>query len=214
MLIDPGVAATFCLAALVMALVPGPDLLFITATGLASGPRAGVLAALGMSAGLAVHTTAAAFGLGALLQTFPTAFTVVRILGAVYLVYLAVGSFLAAARKDDADPARARAEQELSARRVFGRALLTNLANPKVIAFYLAFFPQFVDPARGHVMAQFFVLGALFILIGLSVDASAGLLAGRLGDFVRGRSSVQRWLHCLSGTVFGVLAVRLATDTR
>lgn len=202
--------AAFCLAALVMALVPGPDLLFITATGLASGPRAGVLAALGMSAGLAVHTTAAAFGLGALLHTFPTAFTVVRILGAVYLAYFAVGSFLAAARKDAADPGRERAEQRLSARLVFGSALLTNLANAKVIAF----FPQFIDPAQGHVMAQFFVLGALFILIGLSVDASAGLLAGRLGDVVRSRSSVQRWLHCLSGTVFGALAVRLATDNR
>lgn len=213
MLITASVAAAFCLAALVISLIPGPDLLFITATGLASGPRAGVLAAVGMSAGLVVHTTAAALGLGALLQAFPTAFNVVRIVGAVYLVYLAISSFRAA-RADQADLAEGEAGRRLSSRRIFGRALLTNLANPKVIAFYLAFFPQFIDPARGNVTAQFFILGALFIVVGLSVDASAGLLAGRLGDFVRSRPSVQRWLHRLSGTIFAALAIRLAADSR
>lgn len=211
MLIELDVAAAFCLAALIMALVPGPDLLFITATGLASGPRAGVLAAVGMSAGLAVHTTAAALGLGVLIQAFPTAFTVVRIAGAIYLVYLAISSFRAAASSALEE---APEERRPPARRIFGRALLTNLANPKVIAFYLAFFPQFIDPGKGHVTAQFFVLGALFIVVGLSVDASAGLLAGRLGDFVRGRPVVQRWLHRLSGTVFAALAIRLAVDSR
>lgn len=83
-----------------------------------------------------------------------------------------------------------------------------------MIAFYLAFFPQFIDPARGSVTAQFFVFGALFIVVGLSLDASAGLLAGRLGDVVRRRPSVQRWLHRLSGAVFAALAVRLVTDGR
>ncbi|GAA3469183.1 LysE family translocator [Nonomuraea roseola] len=214
MVIDPGVVAAFCLAALIISLVPGPDLLFITATGLASGPRAGVLAAVGMSAGLAVHTVAAALGLGTLFQAFPTAFHVLRVVGACYLVYLAVTSFRAAARADGLDQAHAAAERRSSARRVFGRALLTNLANPKVIAFYLAFFPQFIDPARGSVTAQFFLFGALFIVVGLCVDASAGLLAGRLADFVRGRPSVQRWMHRVSGTIFAALAVRLATDSR
>ncbi|MEW2356207.1 LysE family translocator [Spirillospora sp. NPDC029432] len=211
MLIDPGVAAAFCLAAVVMALIPGPDMLFITATGLASGPRAGALAAAGVSAGLAVHTAAAALGLGALLQAFPTAFNVVRILGAAYLVYLAVTAFRAArsATGETFAPGR-----PLPARRILARAALTNLANPKVIAFYLAFFPQFIDPARGNVTAQFLVLGLLFIVVDLIIDGAFGLLAGRLGDFVRRRPSVQRWLHRVSGTVFAALAVRLAADVR
>lgn len=210
MLVDPHIVVTFCLAALVISVVPGPDMLFIAATGLASGPRAGVLAAVGMSTGLAVHTTLAALGLGALLNAFPTVFGVIRVAGAAYLVYLAVTSFLAARRDQDVPGEEPRAPLG----RVYGKAVLTNLANPKVIAFYLAFFPQFVDPARGSVTAQFFFLGALFIVVGLSVDASAGLLAGRLGDLVRGRPAVQRWLHRISGTVFAALAVRLATDGR
>ncbi|WP_433332724.1 LysE family translocator [Spirillospora sp. CA-294931] len=212
MLIDPGVAAAFCLAALVMALVPGPDLLFIAATGLASGRRAGVLAALGMAAGLAVHTTAAAFGLGALLQAFPTAFNVIRILGAIYLVWLAISSFRAAGAPELLEPQQL--ERAYSPRRIFTRALLTNLANPKVIAFYLAFFPQFINPSQGHTTAQFFILGVLFIAVGLCVDATAGLLAGNLGDFARRRPAFQKWLHRLSGTIFAGLAVRLAADTR
>ncbi|MDA0563312.1 LysE family translocator [Streptomonospora sp. S1-112] len=213
--IDPGVAAAFCLAALVMSLIPGPDMLFITATGLATGPRAGIVAALGVSAGLAVHTTAAALGLGALLEAFPAAFTAVRVLGAVYLLYLAVGAF-----RDAARPAAGRAgAPEAGARgrsgaRVFGQALLTNLANPKVIAFYLAFFPQFIHPEQGGVLAQFFLLGLMFIAVGLAVDGTAGVLAGRLGDTVRARPAVQRWLNGISGTVYAALAVRLAADTR
>ncbi|MGI5488544.1 LysE family translocator [Microtetraspora malaysiensis] len=209
MLLDPAVAMTFCLAALVISLVPGPDMLFIAATGLASGPRAGVLAALGMSSGLVVHTTAAALGFGALMRTFPVVFDVVRVLGAAYLLYLAVASFRSARTPEPLGQSAHRT----SWGRIYAKALLTNLANPKVIAFYLAFFPQFVDPARGSVMAQFFVLGALFIVVGLMVDASAGLLAGRLGDFVRRHPAVQKWLHRVSGTIFAALAVRLATDS-
>lgn len=213
MLIDPQVAAAFCLAALLMSLAPGPDLLFVTATGLSSGPRAGLLAAVGVSAGLAVHTAAAALGLGAMLEAFPAAFTAVRIVGACYLVVLAVVAFRDAARAGVPEHGPVRAAQTPPVR-VFARALVTNLANPKVIVFYLAFFPQFIDPSRGSVAAQFVVLGALFIVVGLSVDAASGLLAGRLGDALRGRGTVERVLHVLSGTVFAALAVRLAADTR
>ncbi|MUL40614.1 LysE family translocator [Streptomonospora sp. PA3] len=214
MLVEPEVAAAFCLAALVMSVAPGPDMLFITATGLARGPRAGLLAALGVSAGLAVHTAAAALGLGALLQAFPAAFTAVRLVGACYLVVLAVLAFRDAARLP-ADPAAGvRGASSAPLLRVFVRALATNLANPKVIVFYLAFFPQFIDPAQGSVGGQFAVLGALFIVVGLGVDGACGLAAGRLGDLVRRRPAVQRWLHGLSGAVFAGLAVRLAADTR
>ncbi|MDT0304958.1 LysE family translocator [Streptomonospora wellingtoniae] len=214
MLVDPHVAAAFCLAALLMSLAPGPDMVFITATGLSSGPRAGLLAAVGVSAGLAVHTTAAALGLGAVLEAFPAAFTAVRIAGACYLVVLAVLAFRDAARARAAEAAPARAAVGAGQVRVFVRAMLTNLANPKVVVFFLAFFPQFIDPSRGHVAAQFFLLGTLFIMVGLCVDASAGLLSGRLGDALRRRPLVQRVLHAFSGTVFAGLALRLAADTR
>ncbi|MBV2366488.1 LysE family translocator [Streptomonospora sp. NEAU-YY374] len=212
---DPGVAAAFCLAALILSVIPGPDMLYITATGLATGPRAGIVAALGVSAGLAVHTAAAALGLGALLEAFPAAFTAVRVLGAAYLVYLAFCAFRDAARPGTADTAApAAGVRGRSSARVFGQALLTNLANPKVIAFYLAFFPQFIHPEQGSVLAQFFLLGLMFIVVGLMVDGTAGVLAGRLGDTVRARPAVQRWLNGISGTVYAALAVRLASDTR
>ncbi|GIF50995.1 hypothetical protein Afe04nite_55340 [Asanoa ferruginea] len=137
---DTHLLLAFVVASALLSLAPGPDLLFVVANGVAGGRRAGVLAALGMSTGLAIHTAAAAFGLGALIRAAPQALTVVRLAGAVFLLYLAVMTWRnsRAALEPTAPPARR------SLRRTYLMATLTNLANPKVILFYLAFVPQFV----------------------------------------------------------------------
>ncbi|QUH06390.1 LysE family translocator [Saccharopolyspora erythraea] len=207
---DLAVLVTFMGAAAIISIVPGPDMFFIMANGIASGARAGVVAAVGMSTGLAVHTTAAALGLSALLQAAPVMLELVRIFGVVFLAYLAFDALRSPGSDHgttgDAVPAR-------SLRRVFGMAVLTNLANPKVILFFLAFFPQFVTPGSGWpVPVQFMVLGATFIAVGLTVDGLAGFASGRLSDVLVSRRGVRRWLDRISAAVYAGLAVRLAVD--
>ncbi|WP_153032885.1 LysE family translocator [Amycolatopsis sp. YIM 10] len=208
---DLSVLLAFVAAALVISLVPGPDMLFIVANGIAKGRRAGVVAALGMSTGLAVHTVAAALGLGALLQAVPAVLDAIRITGAAFLVYLAVSTLRSskqALANTDPEPVPDR-----SLRRTYVLAVLTNLANPKVILFFLAFFPQFLHAdAAWPMWAQFLVLGAVFIAVGLSVDGSVGLTAGALAALLLRRPSIRRWLDRVSAAIFGALAIRLVAD--
>jgi threonine/homoserine/homoserine lactone efflux protein len=206
---DLSIILAFAAAALVISLVPGPDMLFIIATGIARGRLAGVVAAVGMSTGLAVHTVAAALGLGALIQAAPVVLDVVRIVGAIFLVYLAITTLRSAREVAATAPA---VYGGRSLRRTYTMAVLTNLANPKVILFYLAFFPQFITTGGLPTSLQFLILGALFIVIGLTVDAAAGLLAGALSALLRRRPSVQRWLSRVSAAIFGALAVRLVVS--
>jgi threonine/homoserine/homoserine lactone efflux protein len=203
----------FAVASVVISIVPGPDMLYIVSNAMAGGRRAGVVCALGTSTGLVVHTLAAALGLSALVYAASAGLEVVRIAGAVILAYLAVSTWLASRRQSvemSAEPILQR-----STRRTFAVAVLTNLANPKVIVFYLAFLPQFVDTRTGWpVFVQFLVLGATLIVIGFIVDCAVGLLAGTAADLVRGRTMVRRWLQRVSATIMGALAVRLAIETR
>ncbi len=206
---DPSLLLAFAAACAVISLVPGPDMMFIMANGIARGRAAGVVAAAGMSTGLAVHTVAAALGLGALLSAAPVALDTVRLVGAVFLVYLAVTTLRSA--KDVASTAPARFGGR-TLRRTYVMATLVNLANPKVILFYLAFLPQFLTEGGWAVPAQFLVMGALLIVIGFSVDASVGLAAGALSALLLRRPAVRRWLNRVSAAIFGGLAVRLVVD--
>lgn len=202
---DPSILLAFALACVVISVVPGPDMLFILANGVARGRAAGVVAAAGMSTGLAGHTVAAALGLGAVLQAAPVALDAVRIAGAVFLVYLAVGALRSAGQ--GAAPVK---PERL--RRTYVMATLVNLSNPKVVLFYLAFFPQFVTEGGWAMPVQFLVMGAMLIVIGFCVDASVGLASGALSALLLRRPGVQRWLNRVSAAIFGALAVRLVAD--
>ncbi|CAM3831407.1 LysE family translocator [Kibdelosporangium persicum] len=204
------VLLAFAVASALISLAPGPDMMFIIANGIARGRRAGVIAALGMSTGIAIHTVAAAAGLGALLAAAPAVLDVMRVLGAVFLVYLAVTT-LRASRKAAAAPAETPVPQR-SLRRMYTMAVLTNLSNPKVILFYLAFFPQFISQDGWPAWAQFLLLGAILICVGLSVDATVGFLSGALSEFLVRRPAIRRWMDRVSAAIFGALAVRLVAD--
>lgn len=206
---DLSTVLAFTLACVVISVVPGPDMMFIMANGIARGRAAGVVAAAGMSSGLAGHTVLAALGLGTLLQAAPIALEVVRIAGAVFLVYLAINTLRSA--KDVASSAPARFGRR-SLRRTYVMATLVNLSNPKVVLFYIAFFPQFVTEGGWPMPAQFLVMGAILIVVGFSVDASVGLASGTLSNVLQRRPGVQRWLNRVSAAVFGGLAVRLVAD--
>jgi threonine/homoserine/homoserine lactone efflux protein len=207
---DLALVAAFVVAAFLLSVVPGPDMLFIVANAGVGGRRAGVVAAAGMSTGLAGHTAAAAAGLTALIQAAPEALTVVRVAGAVFLVYLAVGSWRAGA--GTAAPVVGRRPL----RKVYAMATLTNLANPKIVLFYLAFLPQFLTtgPGAWPVWAQLVVLGAVFIVVGFPVDATVGLTAGGLAERLLRRPALRRRLNRACAAVFGGLAVRLLVESR
>ncbi|MEV5966774.1 LysE family translocator [Kribbella sp. NPDC051952] len=210
---DTSVLVGFVVAVFLVSVVPGPDMLFIVANAAVGGKRAGVVAAAGMSTGLAVHSVAAAFGLGALIQAAPQVLNGVRIAGAAFLVYLAYLTWRASRQEVSAEEDIQLPKRTL--RRTYLMATLTNLANPKVILFYLAFVPQFISTGAGSWPAtvQFLVLGAVFIGVGFPVDATAGLLAGSLTDrFFRAGSAVRRRLERVTAGIFAALAARLVTD--
>jgi threonine/homoserine/homoserine lactone efflux protein len=201
---------SFLSAALVVQLVPGPGMLFILANGIAGGARAGIAAAFGAAAGMVFHTVAAALGLAALFAHAPAAYDVLRIIGGVYLLWLAVGHF----RSASADKLLAADGERRSARRVFVRAWLNNLANPKVILFYLAFLPQFVAPRAGSATVQLLILGLLFLVLGLGIDLALGAFSGRIGEWLRRRVSLRKWIERTAGTVMGGLGLRLLVSGR
>jgi threonine/homoserine/homoserine lactone efflux protein len=205
-LVNPGLFAAFLVAVVVLVLVPGPDMLFIIAVGVHGGPAAGFVAAIGVAVGLIIHAIVAALGLTALFHTVPLAYDVLRIAGGMYLLWLGVRAFLAHQVPAPPSPVA------LQTRRVFGRALLTNLLNPKVILFNAAFLPQFVDPARGHVGLQFAILGACFVAIDFAIDGPVGLLAGRFGRWLTQRRSTTRAVNVFAGAVFVGLASWLLLD--
>ncbi|MFF8729445.1 LysE family translocator [Streptomyces sp. NPDC015171] len=208
-MVDTSLYAAFLVAAFALCLTPGPDMMFVVAMGGRGGPTTGLMAALGVAFGALTHTVAAALGLSALFTSLPTLYHVLRWIGAAYLLYLAVRAFRdrsglgrdEAAASKSPDPGRVRA---------FRQGAVTNLLNPKVIFFNVAFLPQFVNPALGHTVGQLLVLGLTLVLVGLAVDASMGLLSGRLSSLLRRSRRVTRGLNVFSGTVFAGLATRLA----
>jgi threonine/homoserine/homoserine lactone efflux protein len=161
-----------------------------------------------------VHSVAAALGLSALFTTLPTLYHVLRWVGAAYLLYLAVKAF-----RDRSVPSSVPGAEVPGApgggglRRAFWQGAITNLLNPKVILFNVAFLPQFADPSLGHVPGQLLLLGVTLVVMGFLWDAFVGLLAGRLADVLRRSARVNRWLNIVSGTVFTGLAVRLAVTS-
>lgn len=206
---DQGLLLGFVLTTAVAMLVPGPDMLFILGCGLRGGPRAGLLATCGVATSETIHVLLAAAGLTALFVAVPAAFVVVRLVGAVYLVYLGVQ---AVRRRDsfNLDPEAGAAG--ITGRRAYASGLVTNLLNPKMVVFTVALLPQFVRPERGSVWAQFAVLGVILVVFEFLVDGTVGVLAGRIGGWLRRRRKVQRGLDVTVGGIFIGLGVRLAVE--
>jgi len=196
--------ALFMAAALALNLTPGPDMMYVTARSVADGRRAGVVAALGIGAGTLVHIAALALGLAALLAAVPLAYDVLRLAGAVYL--LAIGVQLLV-RRPTAGAAHRLAPSALGT--VFAQAVLTNVLNPKVALFFLAFLPQFVDPAAGPALAQIVLLGLLFDLQGTGVNVAVALLASGTSARLRANTRVVSVLQWLTGAIFVALGARL-----
>lgn len=201
----------FALTVLVLNATPGVDLVFTVSRTLQHGVRTGLAGAAGISAGCVVHALGAAFGLAALLAVSTTAFTVLKGLGAAYLVWLAVG-MLRSALKPTATTTESvsTAPVPVPHWRVFRQGLLTNVLNPKVALFFLAFLPQFIDADALHKTLAFLALGGWFVLQSALFLIALVLLTARLRHLGRGSATTGRWLNGLGGVLFLGLAARLA----
>jgi threonine/homoserine/homoserine lactone efflux protein len=199
----------FLASGIMLNLLPGPDTLYIVGRSLAQGRRAGVVSALGISTGCLVHTTAAAFGLSAILAASALAFGLVKWLGVAYLTYLGVQLLLpqaAAATDGEAKPER------IDLATIYRQGLITNVLNPKVAMFFLAFLPQFVSPERAASPLPFLFLGGVFIFTGTLWCVLLAILAGAASQLLRSRSSAPGVMRRLTGLLFLGLGLRLATQ--
>jgi len=197
--------ALFMAAALVLNLTPGPDMTYVAARSVSDGRRAGVVAAFGIGAGTLVHIAALALGLAALLAAVPLAYDVLRIAGALYLIVIGARLLVL--------PRRAAAASVLKRSRlraIFAQAVLTNVLNPKVALFFLAFLPQFVDPPAGPALVQIVVLGLLFDVQGTVVNVAVALLASSTTHRLRANARAVSLLQRLTGAIFVTLGAKLA----
>jgi threonine/homoserine/homoserine lactone efflux protein len=202
MIVAPERLALFAAAALALLVVPGPAVLYVVTRSIHQGRRAGLVSVLGIHLGTLVHITAATAGLSALLVSSATAFTVVKLAGAAYLIGLGLWTLLS--RAPGAEPALV-GERRL--RRVFLQGVVVNVLNPKTALFFLAFLPQFVDPDRGHATLQIALLGVTFGALGMVTDSLWAVGAGAAGDVLRRSrrfAGVQRYV---AGSVFVGLGV-------
>jgi threonine/homoserine/homoserine lactone efflux protein len=196
-------------AGLALNLTPGPDMLYVATRSAGEGRAAGLASTLGIAVGCLVHLAALALGFAALLARVPEAYQAVRLAGAGYLLYLGGRALF---HPQPLAPGAGVTAAPLGA--VFRQGVVTNVLNPKVALFFLAFLPQFVDPSRGSPVAQIILLGLLFNCSGTLVNAAVAVLASRATAWLRTKQAASRHLQRLSGLVFLALGARLAWARR
>jgi threonine/homoserine/homoserine lactone efflux protein len=201
----PETLLTFFIASLLLALAPGPDNLFVLTQAALRGRSAGLAVTMGLCTGLLVHTSAVALGLAALFAASALAFTLLKLCGAGYLLWLAWQAWRASSTSIRTAP-----EDRLSGWQLYRRGILMNITNPKVSVFFLAFLPQFADPSRGPLTQQLLALGAIFMVATILVFGGIALLAGMLGAWLTRAPQLQRVLNRMTAVLFVGLALKLA----
>jgi threonine/homoserine/homoserine lactone efflux protein len=206
---SPDTFIAFFGVSVLLGLSPGPDNVFVLMQSAQRGRRAGLFVVLGLCTGLLVHTAAVALGLAAVFAASLTAFTALKLGGAAYLAYLAWQAFRAPTGSAAAPQAATPGDAQM-----YRRGVLMNLSNPKVVIFFLAFLPQFVDPAQGRIGLQIVWLGAVFMLATLLTFGAIAWFAASLGQALQRSARAQQALNWLAGIVFLGLAARLALSER
>ena len=215
-LFDASTIGAYLAVAVALIAAPGPGHVLVMARTLQGGARAGLLTSLGLNLGTLTHTVAAALGLSAVLMASATAFTVVKLLGAVYLLFLG-GSMLWKSFRDRSAPAGAEPRPNANGRppvHLFLHAVVTGILNPKVALFFFAFLPQFVRPERGYPFVQFAVLGCILAGFGVVGDSLVAVLTARAHSRVLAGSRGSVWRERIVGTVLVALGLRLAFVSR
>lgn len=195
----------FAGAALALLVVPGPSVVYIVTRGMHQGRTAALISVLGVTTATLVHTLFAAVGLSAVLASSATAFTVVKIAGSAYLLWLAIRTWRdRSAERTDAPP------PAVPLRRIYLQGFVVNLLNPKTALFILALLPQFVDPTRGSAAVQILVLGCVLASLGLLSDGAYALASGTIGGWLRRQRSVAAAQRRISAVVYAVLGIGTA----
>ncbi len=199
----------FFVASVTLALAPGPDNIFVLTQSALHGRKAGILVTIGLCTGLIIHTTAVSLGVAAIFQTSAFAFNILKIVGAVYLLYLAWQAFRAGATDLDEG-----GENAMSLRNLYFRGVIMNITNPKVAIFFLAFLPQFADSTKGSITIQIMMFGGVFIIATILIFGAVAWSAGFLGEWLKKSDKAQVVMNRIAGTVFTGLAFRLAITER
>ncbi len=207
----PSTIAVFCAAALALIVVPGPAVTYIVTQSIDKGRRAGLVSALGIASGGFVHVIAATVGLSALLASSATAFTAVKLVGAVYLIAIGLRRLLA---RGENEVETESAPTATAPRRLFMQGAVVNVLNPKTALFFLAFLPQFVDPGRGSIGEQVAIFGCLFVILAVLSDSMYAVAAAALAGKLRASARARRIRRLVTGGVFVVLGVTAATAKR
>jgi RhtB (resistance to homoserine/threonine) family protein len=205
----------FIVAVFLLNVTPGPDTAYIVGRSVAQGRGAGLMSALGISAGCCVHSLACAFGLTALLAASAAAFTVIKCVGAIYLIYLGVRLiFTKPVAAATAQTARAVAGMPKSLRQLFLQGFWTNVLNPKVVLFFVSFFPQFVTADSDRKTLAFLSLGVVFVVMSMAWNGFVAWIAGSVTQRFSGKPAVKKYLDRFVGSAFVGLGIKLATATR
>jgi len=204
-MISSATLLVFCITALVIIITPGPNLIYIATRSASQGRKAGLLSVLGVSCGTLIHVMAASLGLSALLVSSALAFNTVKYLGAAYLIYLGLRTWLT-----ETDGRETVDLKPAGMANICFQGMLTNVFNPKTALFFLAFLPQFVDTSLGHVAEQMLLLGVILIFIGLVVDSTVAFVANSAGDWLRRKTKVQQKQKWITGGVYVTLGVSTA----
>ena len=208
-MIDLSTLIAYIAVVLGFVFIPGPATLLTIARATSSGTKVGIATGAGIAAGDIFHTVMAMLGISAIIATSATLFSIVKYIGAAYLVYLGIRAII---EKTPADPAAG--ALAISADKAFRQAVLTEVLNPKTALFFLAFLPQFVRPENGTVMLQLAVLGIVFVVLGLFSTIVFAVSAGRLGSFLRRNPTVLKWQGKVVGGIYCALGARLALQQR
>ncbi|AJE03747.1 LysE family translocator [Geobacter pickeringii] len=195
----------FFVSVILVTIAPGPDIIYVLTRGVSQGKRAGLAAAAGFSTGCIFHTALAAVGISALIRSSEVAFTVIRLAGAAYLVYLGIGALRSRGgaligASTEAPPLGS----------IYRQSIVANILNPKVTLFFLAFLPQFVAPGSGSVGLQLMGLGLIFMAVTITVFGAVALCAGLIGDWLRRTPAVAGRIQALAGLTFIGLGIRVA----
>ena len=204
----------FVIAVFLLNVTPGPDTAYIVGRSVAQGRGAGLMSALGISTGCCVHSLACAFGLTALLAASATAFTVIKFVGALYLMYLGVRLIFTKPAAAEAAGVTRAAGAPKSLRQLFLQGFWTNVLNPKVVLFFVSFFPQFVTTGSDHKALAFLTLGAVFVVMTMVWNSFVAWIAGSVTQRFSGKPAVKRWLDRGVGGAFVGLGIKLATASR
>lgn len=200
----------FAFASLMLNITPGNDMLYVATKSTSQGVKAGIVSALGIAGGCIVHLLAAVIGLSAIIANSATTFNIIKYAGAAYLVYLGIKSFLSNQNQFSIS----NEVEKKSLPKLFWQGLFTNVLNPKVALFFLAFLPQFIHPEKGNAGMQVLLLGLWFNFSGTIVNMIVALLFGKLGNWLADKQGLVQWQNKITGVLLIGLGIKIALSSR